>query len=83
MYCPCFFSHDQLLRLQGQDTHLSLVLMLVVWFAVISDNLQSSKHLAHGEEAQDFSKDDADGGHLSGVDVSDAAQERLGVDGVH
>jgi len=54
--------------------------VLVVWFAVISDHLESSDHLTHSEKSQNLSKDDPGRSQLLGVDVADGTEERFRVD---
>ncbi len=55
--------------------------MLMVRFAVVTDQLPSSDHLTHSEEAQNLGKDDSSSRQLSGADVSDAAQDCFRLDG--
>ena len=49
-------------------------LMFVVRLSVVANKLQSSKHGAHSEEAQDLRSDDADGCKVLPADVSDSAE---------
>lgn len=48
--------------------------MLVVYFTVITDNLQSTNHLADCEETEHLCKDDSVGCPLLAIGISDLAQ---------
>ncbi len=48
---------------------------------MVADNLQSPKHFAHSEKAQDLSENDPSSGKLPAIDVADAAQHSVRVDG--
>ncbi len=54
--------------------------MFVVSLTVVTDDLHPSRHLANGEEAQNFRRNDRDCGKLAPINVADRAQHSLRVD---
>lgn len=52
--------------------------MLVARLAAIADDLETTNHLADGEEAEALGEDDAAAGEVGGVEAADLLEEVLG-----
>jgi len=57
---------------------LNKSMLIMVYLAVVSDNLHPTDHCADGEESEDFRAHDGDLGQLLAVDVADAAEDAFG-----
>lgn len=53
----------------------------MVRFTVISDELETSKHLTNSKETQDFREDDTSSRKLLSIDISDCVEVGSGIEG--